>query len=476
MIVAMCNSLFRVTLFCACCLCWTVDARAVETKPNIVLFYADDLGYADLHCFGGQQMSTPNLDQLAASGMRLTSFYAAQAVCSASRSALLTGCYNVRVGILGALGPGSKTCLNPSEVTIAELVKSVGYRTAIFGKWHLGDRDIGLPLNHGFDTFDGLPYSNDMWPLHPTAKNFPPLPLFHDDRVVNANLTAADQRLLTAKATEHACKFVEQNKSNPFFIYVPFNMPHVPIFTSPQFQEKTGNGLYADVIAEIDWSVGQVVDTLRQHDLLENTLIWFSSDNGPWLSYGDHAGSAGPLREGKGTSWEGGVRVPSIVNWPGKIRPASDSDVIAATIDILPTLSEITGANLPDHPLDGLSLLPLLTGKQTQSPHQAFYYYWNNELQAVRSGPWKLHFPHTYRSLKNRPGTDGLPGDYIEKNCGLELYNLESDVGEKLDVAQSHPEIVQRLQLLADGMRAQLGDSLRSQVGTGVRPAGSISQ
>ncbi len=292
-----------------------------EGRPNFVVFFADDMGYADLGCYGGKQMSTPNLDNLASSGIRLTSFYASQGVCSASRSSLLTGCYNTRISILGALGPGAKNCLNPEETTIAEMLKAVGYSTAVFGKWHLGDRGAGLPLNHGFDQFHGLPYSNDMWPFHPTSKSYPPLPLFKNNDVVNANVSPEDQRNLTRWATENACQFIKQNRSQPFFVYVPFNMPHVPLFVSKEFEGKTGKGLYADVIAEIDWGVGQVLETLKKEGLSDNTLVWFTSDNGPWLSYGDHAGSAGPLREGKGTTWEGGVREPSIVACPARSNP-----------------------------------------------------------------------------------------------------------------------------------------------------------
>ncbi len=299
--------------------CLVGSSVVAQSKPNVIVFFADDLGYADLNCFGGKQMSTPNLDKMASQGMRLTSFYASQAVCSASRSSLLTGCYNVRIGILGALGPGSKTCLNPEETTIAKMLKTAGYATAIFGKWHLGDRGAGLPLNHGFDRFHGLPYSNDMWPSHPTSKSYPALPMFNGNEVVDTNVTAEDQRSLTKLATENAISFIKQSKDKPFFVYMPFSMPHVPLFVSEEFENKTGRGLFHDVIAEVDSSVGRVLETLKAEGVSENTLVWFTSDNGPWLSYGDHAGSAGPLREGKGTTWEGGVREPSIVYWPGKI-------------------------------------------------------------------------------------------------------------------------------------------------------------
>ncbi|GIW98724.1 MAG: arylsulfatase [Pirellulaceae bacterium] len=458
--------------------CWAAatmgHAEEASRPPNFVILFADDLGYADLHCFGGEQMVTPNLDNMAREGMRLTSFYVSQAVCSASRCSLLTGCYNVRLSILGALGPGAKICLHPDEQTIAEVLKPLGYHTAIFGKWHLGDRGIGLPIHHGFDEYHGLPYSNDMWPYHPTNKSFPPLPLIENDRVINDNVTAEDQKYLTRWATEHAVSFIERHRDEPFFLYVPYSMPHVPIFASPQFAGATGRGLYADVIAEIDWSVGEILNTLRRFDLAENTLVLFTSDNGPWLSYGNHAGSAKPLREGKGTAWEGGQREPTIVWWPGKVPAGTTCDAVAGTIDVLPTIAHLAGAPLPQRPIDGKNIWSLLSGESSESPHEAYFYYWGRELHAVRSGPWKLHFPHSYRSLKGEPGRDGKPGPYQQLRCGLELYNLDQDIGEQQNVADQHPEIVARLSELADGMRRRLGDKLTGIEGTEVREAGRL--
>ncbi len=452
-----------------------VAADKPLVKPNFVVFFADDLGYADLKCFGGNAMETPNLDRLASAGCRMTSFYSSQAVCSASRCSLLTGCYNVRLSILGALGPGAKVCLNPEEKTIAEVLKPRGYRTAIFGKWHLGDRGVGLPTNHGFDTYFGLPYSNDMWPFHPTAKNFPDLPLIENDRVANPNVTAEDQPYLTKWYAERASQFIEENAAEPFFVYVPFSMPHVPIFASEKFRGKTGKGLYTDVIAELDWAVGHVVGTLEKLGLSEKTMVLFTSDNGPWLSYGNHAGSAGPLREGKGTTWEGGQRVPTIAYWPGQIPAGIESKEVAGTIDVLPTIAHLAGADLPEKKIDGKNIWPLLSGQSgAASPHEAYFYYWGRELHAVRQGPWKLHFPHPYRALTGKPGTDGSPAGYREQKCGLELYDLEKDIGESMDVASQNPEIVQRLQAIADRMRVELGDSLRAMAGQEVRPAGAL--
>ena len=285
--------------------------------PNVVVIFCDDLAYADLGCYGAKGYKTPNIDRLARQGMRFTDFYVAQAVCSASRAALMTGCYPNRIGIKGALGPQSKIGLNTNEVTIAKMLKERGYATGVFGKWHLGHLPEFLPLRHGFDEFFGLPYSNDMWPNHPTAgTNYPPLPLIEGERAVEI---MPDQTQLTTRYTERAVRFIERHKSQPFFLYVPHNMPHVPLFVSSKFAGKTKRGLFGDVLAEIDWSVGEILGALKKHGLEENTLVIFSSDNGPWLVYGDHAGSAKPLREGKATAFDGGVRVPFIARWPGRI-------------------------------------------------------------------------------------------------------------------------------------------------------------
>ncbi|MFO1065934.1 MAG: sulfatase [Pirellulales bacterium] len=444
-------------------------------RPNFVVLFADDLGYADLHCFGGETMVTPNLDTMARDGRRMTSFYVSQGVCSASRCSLLTGCYNVRLSILGALGPGAKVCLNPQEQTIAEVLKPRGYKTAIYGKWHLGDRGQGLPIHHGFDEYFGLPYSNDMWPFHPTTKTFPDLPLIENDRIVNAKVSDQEQPNLTKWYTEHAVDFIRRNSQSPFFLYVPYSMPHVPIYASEKFKGSTGKGLYHDVIAEIDWSVGEIRKTLRDLKLDDNTLVIFTSDNGPWLSYGNHAGSAGPLREGKGTAWDGGVREPTIACWPGKIPAGSESNQFAATIDVLPTLAHLAGAELPKQPIDGKNIWPLLAGEPgAQTPHESYNFYWGNELHAIRSGDWKLHFPHDYRSLENGGGRDGTPAAYKTLKCGLELYNLADDIGEKKNLIAEHPDVVKRLETLAEKARAELGDGLQKRQGSAVRPAGKL--
>lgn len=450
-------------------------------RPNVIIIYMDDMGYADIGPFGGDQTITPNLNQLAADGRRFTDFYVAQAVCSASRASLMTGCYNVRIGIMGALGPKSRIGLNPSETTLAEVCRSQGYATACFGKWHLGHSRQFLPLQQGFDQYYGLPYSNDMWPFHPEVlhlpmeerlKAWPQLPLYEGNDVIDPEVTAEEQTLLTRQYTERAVAFIESSRSRPFFLYLPHTMVHVPLFAGEQFRGKTGKGTFADVVAEIDWSVGRIVDTLRRLGLEQNTLLVFTSDNGPWLSYGNHAGSAGSLREGKGTMFDGGCRVPCLMKWPAAIPPGTVCHEPAMTIDLLPTVAELIGAPPPELPIDGLSIAPLMLGEHQKSPHEALYFYWGPELQAVRSGPWKLHFPHAYRTLAGKSGgRDGMPARYQNANIEESLFDLASDPGESRNVASEHPEIVARLKTLADLARNELGDTNRK--GRGFRPAGA---
>src|SRR5882672_3009710 len=398
--------------------------------PNIVIIFTDDQGYADVGVFGAKGFVTPNLDRLASQGRTFRNFHVAQPVCSASRCGLLTGCYPNRLGIHGALGPRSKVGISANEMTLADLVKKRGYSTAIFGKWHLGDSPQFLPLRHGFDEYFGLPYSNDMWPLHPDLVKLPPdaekrkrgypdLRMFENDKVVIANVNHEDQNQLTTWYTEHAIKFIDAHKAVPFLLYLAHNMPHVPLHVSDKFRGKSERGLYGDVIEEIDWSVGQVMDALKRNGLEENTWVIFTSDNGPWLSYGDHAGSAGPLREGKGTCWEGGTREPCIMRWPGKIRAGSTNDKMLMTIDLFPTIARLIGAELPKHKIDGLDVWPVIAGqKGAQNPHEGYaFYYEQNQLQAVTSGDcrWKLQLPHTYRTLAGRPGgTNGIPAKYTQ--------------------------------------------------------------
>lgn len=454
--------------------CAASSARAADPPPNFVVIYCDDMGYADVGCFGAKEYTTPHIDQLAREGMRLTDFHTAAAVCSASRVALLTGCYPQRVGILGALGPKAKIGIHDDEVLLPEVLKARGYQAAIFGKWHLGDDPQFLPTRHGFDRYFGLPYSNDMWPNHPTNKTFPPLPLIEGEKVVEL---MPDQTQLTTWYTERAVKFIADSKDKPFFLYVPHSMPHVPLFVSDKFKGQSGAGLYGDVIQEIDWSVGQIMAALKQHGIDERTLVIFSSDNGPWLSYGNHAGSAGPLREGKGTTWQGGQQVPCIARWPGKIPAGSECRELTATIDVLPTLAKLAGGSPPaDRKIDGQDIWPLLSGQMDKaSPERSFYYYWDFGLDAVRMGPWKLVFPHKFRSLTGTPGKDGQPGGYSQAETGMALFNLDTDVGETKNVAADHPQIVADLERLAEQARDDLGDSHQQRPGKNRRPPGRLA-
>lgn len=472
----------------------TLPISAAETRPpNVVIILADDLGYSDLGCFGNTQIKTPRIDRLAAEGMKFTSFYVAQAVCSASRAALMTGCYANRVGMQGALNHTSKEGIHPDERLLPEICQAAGFATGAFGKWHLGTYPMFNPLHHGFDEFLGIPYSNDNSKFHPSlAKEMPPLPFYDGLKVIE---TDPDQSQFTRRFTERAVSFIERNKARPFFLYLPQVMPHVPIFASDAFRGKSGAGLYADVVEELDWSVGQILDTLQRCGVERDTLVIFFSDNGPFLSYGNHAGSAKPLREGKLTTFEGGVRSPFIARWPGHVPAGKVCDEPVMEIDLLPTMASLINAKLPEKKIDGRNMLALLEGKaDAKSPHEALVFYGGDELQAIRSGEWKLHFPHPYITVDGEPGRDGKPArfgqmkpksitqsgiagiasrhGYRVENIGLSLFNLMDDPGESRDVAKEHPEVVERLQKLADPVRNELGDALQNMKGTENRPLG----
>ncbi len=411
-------------------------------KPNFVVIFTDDQGYGDLSCFGAQHVSTPRIDQMAVEGARLTSFYVAAPVCTPSRAALMTGCYPKRIDMATGsdfvvLLAGDRKGLNPDEVTIAEVLQAVGYRTAIFGKWHLGDQPEFLPTRQGFDEYFGIPFSHDIHPFHPRQDHFqfPPLALLENDTVIEMDPNAD---FLTKRITEHAVSFIKRNQDQPFFLYVPHPIPHKPLHVSPPFMKgvaaeitdqleregdtidyKTRDRLFRQAIAEIDWSVGQILDTLKTHGLDENTCVIFTSDNGPAV------GSAGPLRGKKGSTFEGGMRESTVIRWPGQIAAGQVNGELMTTMDLLPTFAKLAGAEIPtDRVLDGKDIWPVLTG-QADTPHKAFFYHRGNALNAVRSGKWKLH-------VKN-----GKP---------TQLYDLESDLGEKKNVIKMHPEIVRRLQ------------------------------
>lgn len=455
------------------------DKKETKTNPpNVILIFTDDQGYQDVGTFGSPDIKTPHLDQMAKDGVKLSSFYAAQAVCSASRAGILTGCYPNRVGIHNAYMPNAKTGLNTKETTIAKMLKSIGYSTAIYGKWHLGDHQKFMPNNHGFDDYFGIPYSNDMWPQHPQQGpvfNFGPLPLYENEKILD---TLTDQSDLTTQITERSVAFIEKNKDKPFFLYVAHPQPHVPLFVSDKFKGKSEGGLYGDVIMEIDWSVGEIIKSLKRNGLEENTVVIFTSDNGPWLAYGNHAGSALPFSQGKGTAWEGGQREPFIIKYPEKLSPGRTIDIPVMAIDILPTIAEITGAPLPELPIDGKSIWPVLTGDSTESPQEAYFFYYRvNELHGVRYGKWKMYFPHTYRTMDGQvPGADGLPGEY--KMVALEdiaLYDVVADKAETKNVAADHPEVVKKIRLLANDMRQKLGDSLLDLEGSENREVGRLN-
>ena len=476
-------------LQCSCSLLSQLQAQTNLPKktsiPNIIIIFCDDLGYGDLPAYGGTQTETPYINQLAKEGVRFTEFYAAQAVCSASRAALLTGCYPNRIGISGALGPGSRTGLSTEETTLAEIVKTKGYATAIIGKWHLGDREKFLPLQHGFDYYFGLPYSNDMWPVNYNGipyndttlyrGRYPLLPLYKNNQIIERIQTLEDQSTLTTRYTEEAVNFIRTHQKQPFFLYLPHSMPHVPLAVSEKFKGKSKQGLYGDVLMEIDWSVGKIMQTLQQLALDKNTLVIFTSDNGPWMNYGNHAGNTGGLREGKGTSFEGGQKVPCIMRWPGKIPSGTVCTQLAATLDILPTIAHITQADVPKQTIDGVNISSLLFNPQSKSVRENLYYYYRqNSLEAVRNEQFKLVLPHEGRSYEHQlPGKDGYPGTAPENvPVSMALYDLRRDPGERYDVQQSYPEMVKALLDLAEKARTALGDDLQKRRGKENRPAG----
>jgi arylsulfatase A-like enzyme len=424
--------------------------EALPTKPNFVLIFTDDQGYSDVGCYGAEGFKTPNLDRMADEGMKFTDFYVGASICSPSRAALLTGCYPPRVSMIRVLFPLDKVGLNPKETTIANVLKTQGYATACIGKWHLGHLPQFLPTQQGFDYFFGLPYSNDMLPE--VSTRYPPLALIEGQEPIELD---PDQSQLTRRYTEKAVEFIKQNKDKPFFVYLPHTMPHIPLYASEKFAGKSGSGIYGDVMEELDWSTGEILNTLKELNLDERTVVIFTSDNGPWLSKKEHGGSARPLRDGKFSSYEGGLRVPCIMRWPGIIPAGTVCSEIASTIDLLPTFAKLAGAEGPSERIDGKDISALMKDPQTASPHEAFFYYNIKKLDAVRSGDWKL----VYANSQFDPPA---------------LYNLKEDISEEKDVSSDHPDQVQRLSKLADTMRQDLGDLRRDIRGTNIRPRGEL--
>lgn len=461
--------------------------QKLSKQPNVVLVFIDDMGYGDIGCFGATGFETPHLDAMAKEGMKFTNFYAAQPVCSASRAGILTGCYPNRIGFSGALFPHHSIGLNSKEYTIAEMFKDQGYATACFGKWHLGWQKEFLPLQHGFDEYVGLPYSNDMWPHsnidgHELPKDkgrgkMPPLPLISQNKVIDTISSLKDQDKLTTLYTEKAVEFINKNKERPFFVYLPHTMGHIPLGVSDKFRGKSEQGFYGDVMMEIDWSVGEITKALEANNIADNTIVIFTTDNGPWLNFGNHAGSAGGLREGKTTSWEGGQRVPFIIKWPHNVPEGKTCNKLACAVDLLPTLASASNGKLSDNKIDGVDITPLIKGETNVSPRSSIWYYFGkNNLNGVRKGNWKLVLPHTWASYNTQPGNDGHGSKRVKMTLEKpELYNMMRDPGEQYNVYDVYPEKVAELMLEVAEARKELGDlNVGVKQGAGNREIGKL--
>ena len=423
-----------------------------QESPNIVMMVLDDAGWADFRPFGKTPYPTPNVERLAAKGCAYRQCYVPQAICSASRATILTGCYPERHGIFGALMPRERG-LDPKFKTIGDVLQPAGYSTAVFGKWHVGDEPDTRPSARGFNRSSGLMYSNDMWAFHPEMRHFDntPLQYWEDGEVTIENVGPEEQKMLTTWYTEDAVQFIEENKEGPFFLYVAHNMPHVPLYCSDKFEGKSGAGLYADVMMEIDWSLGRIMDALEDAGVEDNTLIIFTSDNGPWLSYGNHAGKT-PYREGKATAFDGGTRVFFIAAYPGQIAPGTVSDRAFCTVDLLPTFAGLAEADLPDYPIDGFDVWNIIKGDgDPENPHKYYPISTGPMFEGVVSadGKWKLHLPHAYQTLK-MAGKDGAPGKYEWTYIDLSLFDMENDPYETTNVLEKYPEVAKKLQGLAE--------------------------
>jgi len=428
---------------------------ALSQKPNIVVMFLDDSGWADFRPFWPTKYPTPNVEKLASEGACYHQFYVPQAICSASRASLLTGCYPGRHKIYGAISPRSRG-LDPSFATIAEVLKPAGYATGVFGKWHVGDHPETRPPARGFDESSGLMYSNDMWRHHPESRNFDKFDLqfWRNGDIEIEDVTPQQQRMLTTWYTEHAVDFIQRHADEPFFLYVPHNMPHVPLFCSDKFEGKSGHGLYADVMMEIDWSVGQIMNALDEAGVTDNTLFIFTSDNGPWISYGNHAGHT-PYREAKGTGFDGGTRSACVMRMPGEIPAGTVSNQAFCSVDLLPTFAKLAGADLPEDPIDGVDVWDIICAKpNVTNPHEYYPVSTARNFDGVVSGDgkWKLHLPHTYRTLAEA-GNDGQPGRYDTASIELSLFDMENDPYETTNVIDLHPEVAQQLQEYAEHHR-----------------------
>ena len=425
---------------------------AEEKKPNVVIIFLDDAGWGDFRPFAKTAYPTPNVESLAASGTRFYQFYVPQAICSSSRSALLSGCYPGRTKVFGAHGPNGRG-LEPKFATIAEVLKGNGYATAHYGKWHCGDQPETRPLARGFDKHAGLMYSNDMWRFHPTAPKKwgkHPLKFWEQGKVKIEDVSKNDQKYLTKWATENSVNFIKENKDKPFFVYMAHSMPHVPLFCSPEFEGKSGTGLYGDVIMEIDWSVGQIEKVLKECGIADNTIIIFSSDNGPWAVYGERAGKT-PFREAKATSFDGGTRSPLIIKYPGKVKAGTISETAFCSVDLLPTLAKLTGSDLPKNDIDGLDVWPIISDVSSKNPHKYYPFSIGGQLQGVitANGKWKMHIPHGYRSV-DVGGKDGQSGKYKKgTKIDFALFDMKNDPYEKNNLIDKYPEIAAELKKIA---------------------------
>ncbi len=446
-------------LFLVCSFCLAVlPAQTDDRPPNFVVIFLDDSGWSDFRPFGKPNYRTPNVDQLAKAGCRYLNFYVPQAICSASRAALMTGCYPGRTKVFGAHPPKARG-LGRKYATLAEVLKTRGYRTAIFGKWHLGDQPETRPHARGFDESAGLMYSNDMWEFHPGNPKYwgkHPLQYWENGKVTIQRVTKKHQARLTTWYTEKAANFIQRQGDAPFFLYLPHSMPHVPLFCSEKFRGRSGAGLYGDVMMELDWSVGEIVKALDTKGLSQNTLILFTSDNGPWIAYGNRAGAT-PYREAKGTSFDGGIRSACIIKYPPAIPAGASSSRTFCTLDILPTFAALAGAALPENPVDGKNVWDWILSRPEAKNPNAYYPFSNGtEFQGVLSGDgkWKLHLPHKYRTLAS-PGKDGRPGKYRQAKISLSLFDMTADPHETTNAIAQHPRIAAGLQSLAQRHRQQ---------------------
>lgn len=476
----------RKVLICLLLACFACPVFAqTAKKPNVIIILMDDMGYGDTEPYGMTGIPTPNFNKLASEGIRFTHFNAGQPICTASRTALLTGCYPNRVGMYGAILPSSKIALNPKETTLAIMLKQAGYKTAMLGKWHLGNHPPYFPIHYGFDSFLGLPYSHDIWPRDKDGnritnpKNarytWPELTLIEGDKAIDTIKSHQDEEKFTTLFTERAVSIIKNSKGKPFFLYLAQPMPHIPLAVSDKFKGKSGMGIFGDVIMELDWSLGQVMKALDETGQAKNTLLIVASDNGPWLNYGDNAGSSGGFREGKATTFEGGTRVPLLMRWPGKLQAGSINSHLMTNMDLLPTIAAATGATLPKNKIDGINFLPSLLAGSHTSPREVFYYYHGkDDLEAVRYKNWKLVLPHRSSSYHLLHGANGNGGKILKIDVPLALYDLAHDPGEEYDVQQLHPDIVAKIQALANEAREDLGDGLTGKVGKNVRPAAVV--